>query len=260
MRENGGSRMTLCGEKMHRSRTSLETTIAAAVGDEEALSPLRRDAVEQRVGIARRARDRQRPLVDVGGEDLHARHGGAAVSMCSRSRMPIENTSSPVAQPGTQMRTVSSAPRPSNSFGITSVRQRLERVGVAEEVGDVDQQVAKQRADLLRLLAQQLDIGFDGAELAHLHAPLHPAHEGLGLVAAEIVADLVAQDGVDFRPGVGERFDLIRAVRRARGDPVEQIEAAGEFDQLGAHFVRRDGEVDEPVEMALSGMSGWRGP
>lgn len=26
MRENGGSRMTLCGEKMQSSRTSLETT------------------------------------------------------------------------------------------------------------------------------------------------------------------------------------------------------------------------------------------
>ena len=26
MRENGGSRITLCGEKMHRSRTSLATT------------------------------------------------------------------------------------------------------------------------------------------------------------------------------------------------------------------------------------------
>ena len=47
-------------------------------------------------------------LVDVGAEDLHLGRHCAAWSMCSRSRMAIEYTSSPVAQPGTQTRTASS--------------------------------------------------------------------------------------------------------------------------------------------------------
>ena len=98
----------------------------------------------------------------------------ASLSICSRSSMAIENTSSPVEQPGTQTRTVSSAPRPSNSFGITRLRQALECLGVAEEVGDVDQQVAKQRIDLLRLLPQPLDIALDRHELRHLHAAHAP--------------------------------------------------------------------------------------
>ena len=119
MRENGGSRITLCGEKMQRSRTSLRDDEAAAVGDEEALPPLRRDTVQQCCRVAAGARDGERPLIDVGGEDLHARRPRSLVHVLAQQDRRCENTSSPVAQPGTQTRTVSSAPRPSNSFGIT---------------------------------------------------------------------------------------------------------------------------------------------
>ncbi len=188
---------------------------------------------------------------------------GTAVSLsiCSRSSIAIENTSSPVAQPGTQMRTVSSAPRPSNSFGMTEVGERLERIVVAEEIRDVDEQVAKQGADLLRLLPQPLDIGFDRRELRHLHAPLHPAHECLGLVAAEIVADLIAQDAVDFRQGLLDR--LIR--RRPVSDAIRSSARAGELARTNSTSLAPISSTGmakstKPVEMALSGMSGCWGP
>ena len=66
--------------------------------------------------------------------------------------------------------------------------------------------------DLLRVLPQALDVGVEVGELQHLHAALHPAQEGLLLVAAEVVADLVAQDGADRAPrGLGRSWPVCPA-------------------------------------------------
>ena len=59
MRENGGSRMTLCEEKMHRSRSSL-TRCSSGLRAEKALQSLRRDSFEHRARIAPGACRRQR--------------------------------------------------------------------------------------------------------------------------------------------------------------------------------------------------------
>ena len=165
--------------------------------------------------------------------------------MCSRSRMPIENTSSPVAQPGTQTRTVSSAPRPSNSFGMTSSARRSKASASRKKLVTLISRSRNSAADLLRVLPQPLDIALDRVELRDLHAPLHPAQEGLGLVAGEVVADLVAQDGVDLPPRLVERRRRPRSAGRRLDHAVEQSQAAGELDQPGAHLLRRQGEVHE---------------
>jgi hypothetical protein len=57
---------------------------AAAVGNEKSLAPLRRDAVEQIRRIARGARNGQGPLVDVSGEELHARNCRELVHMLAQ--------------------------------------------------------------------------------------------------------------------------------------------------------------------------------
>ncbi|HTI02483.1 MAG TPA: hypothetical protein VL752_16150 [Acidisoma sp.] len=158
--------------------------------------------------------------------------------------MAIENTSSPVAQPGTQMRTVSSAPRFSKILGMTAARERFERFVVAEEVCHVDQQIPKQGTDFLGLLPQHLKISVNGSELSDMHAPLHSAHEGLRLIAAEIVANLVAQKTVDL----GEAPIGGGSLASGDGDIgklIEQIYALDEFGQLTAHFLDRNGEIDE---------------
>ena len=71
--------------------------------------------------------------------------GASSVRACSASSMASEYASSPVAQAGTQTRTASPGPLPSNSAGQVRL-QRGEAVRVAEEVGDADQQVLQQRA------------------------------------------------------------------------------------------------------------------
>ena len=72
------------------------------------------------------------------------------------------------------------------------LRQLVEGVGVAEEVGDVDQQVMEERADFVGILFEALKIGVQRRQLHHLHAAVNTPHEGARLVAFEIVADLAA--------------------------------------------------------------------
>ena len=50
------------------------------------------------------------------------------------------------------------------------LRQFREGFLVAEKTGDVDEQIAKQRAGLLRIRSQMLDIGFRLCKLIDLHA------------------------------------------------------------------------------------------
>ena len=73
-----------------------------------------------------------------------------AAATSSISRMAREYASSPDAQPGTQTRNGSSACFASTSGRMALLTQFLERLGVAEERRDVDQQVLEQLADLMR--------------------------------------------------------------------------------------------------------------
>src|SRR5262249_14651844 len=75
--------------------------------------------------------------------------------------------------------------------------QGLERLRIAEKIGDADQEVAKKRVDLAGVLAQALDVGRERLDLQNLHAPFDAAKERAAFVAAEIVAGLVEQNGAD---------------------------------------------------------------
>ena len=86
---------------------------------------------------------------------------------------------------------------------MTSRSSASKACGIAEEVGDADQQVLQQRIELLRLRAQALDEVGHLVDLQHLHAPLHPPRHRLVLVAAEIVAGARAQQRADLRQMVG---------------------------------------------------------
>ena len=70
----------------------------------------------------------------------------------------------------------------SNHLGF----QGLERLGVAEEVGHADQQVAEKLLDFVGVLAQEGKVVGDLVEMAQAHAPLDPAGEHPLAVTAEI--------------------------------------------------------------------------
>ena len=94
------------------------------------------------------------------------------------------------------------AHRIAGSLALEQVRndfffQYLKGLGIAEEVGHADQQVAEQQRRFHPVLTQVLDIVLDIGQPQCLHPALDAAQESVVLVAPEIVPDLVAQDGGD---------------------------------------------------------------
>src|SRR6266571_2189167 len=133
MRENGGSRTMLCAEKMQRSRMSLLTTRLSSSPEKKRLR--RRGATSARSGAGKRpARATANDCSSMSVANTWTLGAVFSVSMCSRSRIAFE-----------QMR--------DDLF-----LERRERVGIAEEIRHPDQEVAKQRLDLLGILVQPLDI------------------------------------------------------------------------------------------------------
>ena len=115
--------------------------------------------------------------------------------------------------------------------------QVLERLAITEKVRDVDKQVAEQSADLIGVSFQLLDVDCLVGGLDDLHSALHAAKKGLGLVAAEIVSDLLSDNGRYFgvrcSPALHRTDGLAAFRQRAR-----------ELGQLCAHFIGGQGEVD----------------
>ena len=60
---------------------------------------------------------------------------------------------------------------------------------IAEEAGDVDQQIAREQIELGWVASQHLEITSHvaGLDRRHRHAPLYPALQGAGLVQREIM-------------------------------------------------------------------------
>ena len=79
--------------------------------------------------------------------------------------------------------------------------QRGKGLGIAKEVGDANQQVAKQRLDLAWRLLQELDIAFQRLDLIDRHAPLDAAVDGAGLVVRKIVPGQSTQQDEDLFEG-----------------------------------------------------------
>ena len=101
---SGAPRPAACSRGSGRRSIRLSNRLSSA---------LRRTCRNSRAPSSQR-----RPRTDVGGENRHARRR-VSLSICSHSKIAIEMTSSPVAQPGNPSRTQSDAPFPSNRRGMT---------------------------------------------------------------------------------------------------------------------------------------------
>ena len=87
---------------------------------------------------------------------------------------------------------------PLKQLGKHVARQRFKAFGIAEELGDADQQVLKQTVAFFRLFLQHPDVVFDGVDLQSLHPPLNtPGDRGL-FVLAKIVPAAFAQPDMDL--------------------------------------------------------------
>ena len=85
--------------------------------------------------------------------------------------------------------------------------ERLEGLRVAEEIGDADQQVAKERLHLGRGLLQIADVLVQPFDLVDGHAPLDAAVDGALLVLGKVVAGLGAQQDEDLLQRVSRPWE-----------------------------------------------------
>ena len=95
-------------------------------------------------------------------------------------------------------------------FGNDELASTVERVFIAKEIGDADQKVAKQRADLLQVAAEAIRHRPRRGELIDLHPAADPTQERLRFVAAEIVADPLAKQRVNFHAQRERRALIIK--------------------------------------------------
>ena len=137
----------------------------------------------------------------------------------------------------------------------------LERLGVAEEVGHVDQQVAEQRADLLRVLrAAARHSASIVRSWSHLHAALHAAEEGLGLVAAEIMAESGCAGCCRSRAALLDRVGSSTSCDPSSSPGLRAGQAAANSTSSPPISSTGMAKSIRPVEIALFGMPGYCGP
>ena len=127
--------------------------VAVLVASEEPVSPLRRQAVEQRGRIAPGPRGADGRFVDVGGEHLDFRRIVQPVHvLAQKDRERIRLLAGRAA--GHPDADVVLGPLALKQPGHDDLLDRVERAGVAEERRDADQQVAEQQRRLLAVLLE----------------------------------------------------------------------------------------------------------
>ena len=208
--------------------------VAAAVEGEVAPAALLRNALEQSLRVASGPGGRKRRLVDVGGEDLHARR-----DLEPRHLLAHEN------RDGVDLLTGRAAgdPHANGIFGTAPLEklrndlllENLESLRVPEKAGDVDQKVAKEIHNLGWLMAQTGNIRLGCCDLEHLHAPVDTPQEGLRLVAREVVSAVPAQHVIDL---------LLHLFLLRRGTLIvpavgRRTLPARDFRELGTHLLGR---------------------
>ena len=87
---------------------------------------------------------------------------------------------------------------PARSLRDGLLLERPKRLRVAEEAGDADQQVAKERLHIRRGLLQIADIVVQPLDLVDGHAPLDAAGDGALLVLRKVVTGVGAQQQEDL--------------------------------------------------------------
>src|SRR2546426_4347265 len=130
--------------------------------------------------------------------------------------------------------------------GKDPLLQDLKRLGLAEEAGNVDQDIIIQGSALGGVPLQNLDVVVQGVGPFQKHAPPDPAHDGSVLVIGKVRAGLRSKTGADFTyykhatimRRIGRRMFLKRAdtlddyVQVLEGDPAE---CAALYDDILIH-------------------------
>ena len=164
--------------------------------------------------------------------------------------MAIEKASSPVAQPATQMRIVSSGGLPWRIRGEDYFLQALERFRIPEKARHADQQIPLEALNLIGIVLQPLAVLRQAVDIAQGEAPQDAALDHLLPVQRKVDAGGAVQN-------VQNTAELLFVGRRQLS-PVAcalrlQCKGAGQFDQFGDNALRWQNEIH-----ATGGHSGLR--
>ena len=185
--------------------------VADRLGEHEFVVLREEIAVEQFEGyvldgalrIAGAPRLLQHGLVDVGGEDLHVRSRPRTRQLLrDQDRDAVGFLAAGAARcPDADLvaRALGGKQR-----GNDLAPQEIERLRIAKEAGDVDEEVAEKKLRLVRLAAQLREIFLACHGSDHLHAALDAAKHGRALVLAEIVAESHAQFAANLEQEIGD--------------------------------------------------------
>src|SRR5262249_27296856 len=216
--------------------------VADIVAGEKALQPRFGDVFQQRPRITSGARHHQRVIVDVGGEDLYFRRGPQRIEVLAhQDRDRIDLLAGGAAgHPYSH--------RVARALAFEDRRdhrlfEHLERAGIAEEIGDPDQQVAEQHRDFVGVVAQLGDVLREPGNLQHLHAVAHAPLEALLLVAAEVVTDVVVQDAIDRLVSIAFFFRVPPVAMVLLDQRLDLPEIAGIIGKPRRHFLDRQDQI-----------------
>lgn len=129
--------------------------------------------------------------------------------------------------------------------------ERLERAGVAEEVGHVDEKILVELLQLVRLRVNEAQVVVEPIDALHRHAPLDASLDRGLLVVREVVTERIAEEDVELlhprrlRPGAARRHEegMLRHLRERGpdgGGRERAVDDAG-LDRAARHAVELRG-------------------
>ncbi len=213
--------------------------VAGAFAMEESFESLLGQVGHVGLGVDALPRRGDRVLVEIGGEHLHAWNAAPAFDGFGEQHRH---------RVGLFSRRAARYPDPDlviRSLVVEEARddallQCLERVGVAEEMCDADQQFLHQRDRFLGLLAYELCVGAQARDAGDVHPSLDATEDRAGLVIDEVVAAAHAQQ----RQHVAQGIRLVNGFGALRRTAVELAQALVIVRDSGGHLRHRQHEID----------------
>ena len=207
--EGGVRQQVVTREHAHLAQV-LGHQVAAGAGHEGRVAEGLRHVLQRRRAVAAGAGGLDRGLVDVGAEDLHPAHDalgdhrlleqhGDGVDLLAGGAGRHPDADRVMAQ--------------LQQLGQHHLPQHVDELRVAEEGRHADQHVVAQRGGLVRVGAQELQVGADVAVLLQQHAPQEAAAQVDVLDVAQVHPGLLLDDGQRGLQRVGA---VGRAQRRVR--------------------------------------------
>ena len=188
---------------------------AAVTAPEEALLPLGRQRLQQRVGIHPAAGAGDGVVVQVSGKQLQpaagaAGHLGGHLGEHHRQRVRLFSGGA-ARHPGAQRFALGHGA--GHQIGQHRLLQAEPGGLIAKEAGHTDQQLLEQQVDLLRVVAQRVHVGGQRGQAVQGHAACCAAAQRAGLVGAEVMPGA----GVQQRQHGGQGVVQVVGVQRVDG-------------------------------------------